>query len=347
MGAGTIETPQVLIEAIDSQPVLLEKEGQERRRFRAVFQRADVINENGRIYPRRVLEKAVEEFKELIKEGRAVGTLEHPEDGKTKVSDISHKIVDIYMEEDGTVVGIAECLNTSAGKELQALLEAGVKLGVSSRGVGSVKIVEKDGRKVEEVQDDFRLEAFDIVYSPSTPGAFIQEGKEGKNDDKYVVVEKEKLYSLVKEAIKGAIKVERDRAGKKIRALKEEYEGRIDYKHSVAVQAIAKIVAPLISEEVEQFLKESEEFKEKERAYQKRIEELELELYKREASERNAIPLEHLSGAKNREEVDRLVEEHKIKRKRREIVEGKSDRQENPWKRKLSNIFMTGGIKHG
>lgn len=337
---------QVLIEAVESQPVLLEKEeGQERRRFKATFQRADVVNENGRIYPKAVLEKAIEEFKSLVEEGRAVGTLEHPEDGKTKVSDISHKIVDIYMEEDGTVVGVAECLNTTAGKELQALLEAGVKVGISSRGVGSVKVVEKDGRKVEEVQEDFRLEAFDVVYSPSTPGAFINEGKE--NDDRYVLIEREKLYDLAHKLIKETARIEREKAERRIQGLKEEYEESIDYKHSVAIQAIAKIVAPLISEEAQSFLKESEELKEKEKAYLQRIEELELEIYRREVAERYAVPLEQLAEAKSKGEIDRLIEEYKVRRKRKEPVRGFSkDKGDNPWTGKLSSIFI-GGSKHG
>lgn len=345
MPTGTLKQ-QVLIETVESPPVLLEKEErQERRRFKATFQKADVVNENGRVYPRAVLEKAIEEFKGLVEEGRAVGTLEHPEDGKTKVSDISHKIVDIYMEEDGTVVGIAECLNTTAGKELQALLEAGVKVGISSRGIGSVKIIEKDGRKVEEVQEDFKLEAFDVVYSPSTPGAFISEGKE--SDDKYVLIEREKLYDFVHKLIKETASIERERADKRIQELREEYEGNIDYKHSVAIQAIAKIVAPLISEEARNFLEESEEFKEKERAYLQKIERLELEIYRREVAERHAVPLEQLAEAKNKKEIDRLIEEYKVKRKRKEPAKGLGkDKGDNPWAGKLSSIFI-GGSKHG
>ena len=345
MGSAVVGEAKLLIESIDAQPVLLEQEEGQRRRFKAVFQKADVINENGRIYPRRVLEKAIEEFKELIKEGRAVGTLEHPADGKTRVSDISHKIVDIYMEEDGTVVGVAECLNTSAGRELQALLEAGVKVGISSRGVGSVKVVERNGRKVEEVQDDYRIEAFDIVYEPSTPGAFITEGKE--EGGKYVLVEKEKIQNLIETVIKEAIKAERRRARERIRKLKEQYENSLDYKYAVAVKAIAEIVSPLISEEAREFLEEVKEFREKEKAYKEKIEELELELYKREIAERHAVPLEALSEAKTKEEVNKIVEEFRVKRKRKDLVEARGHEGGNPWTKKLSNIFITGGIGHG
>jgi len=113
--------------------------------WKAVVQRADIVNANRRVYPYEVLNKAVEEFKNLVDAGRAVGTLEHPEDGRTRVYEISHKIEDIWMEEDGTVYAYIRPLNTINGQQLRALLEAGVKVGLSTRGVGSTRPATVEG----------------------------------------------------------------------------------------------------------------------------------------------------------------------------------------------------------
>ncbi len=189
---------QMLTDVLYIQPTIEESSGNVVK-FKGVFQRADVINENKRVYPRKVLEKAINEFSQKVKTGRAVGTLEHPVDGRTKAYEISHKITNIYMNENGEVIGEAIALDTTKGKELKALLEGGVAIGISSRGFGTVKTVNKDGQSIYEVQDDFELETFDVVYDPSTPGAFVgmTESKQGEGN-----MDLEKLKQEYKEKLK-------------------------------------------------------------------------------------------------------------------------------------------------
>ena len=101
------------------------------------LQEADVQNGNGRVYPHKVLMREVENYKKLVKEKRALGELDHPDDSVINLKNASHMVTDIWME-DKAVMGKVKVLNTDAGKTLRALVEDGVKLGISSRGMGSV-----------------------------------------------------------------------------------------------------------------------------------------------------------------------------------------------------------------
>ena len=140
-----------------------------------VFMMADAPNRNKRIYESKILKPAVEKYiTEQVKTGRAVGELNHPEGPTINLDKVSHLITDLRFE--GTnVVGKAKILNTPMGQIVKGLLEGGVKLGVSSRGMGS--LVERNG--VNYVKDDFHLATVDIVQDPSAPSAFVNGIMEG------------------------------------------------------------------------------------------------------------------------------------------------------------------------
>lgn len=142
--------------------------------MKGILQKADTLNQNGRIYPLSVLEREVRNYQKFIIEKRALGELDHPESSVVNLKNVSHIVTEAHIE-NGTVIGTVEILNTPSGKILQSLVESKVKLGISSRGVGSTK---KQG-DYYVVQDDFQLICWDYVSEPSTPGAFmIPEGKQ-------------------------------------------------------------------------------------------------------------------------------------------------------------------------
>ena len=141
------------------------------------LQEGGVVNGNGRVYPPKVLMREVQNYKKLVKERRALGELDHPEDSVINLKNASHMVTDIWME-DNSVMGKVQVLNSPSGQVLQSLVESGVKLGISSRGMGSVS--ENAGQTI--VQEDFQLICFDFVSEPSTPNAFMmREAKDYKN----------------------------------------------------------------------------------------------------------------------------------------------------------------------
>lgn len=141
--------------------------------MKGILQKADTLNQNGRIYPINVLDREVRNYQKFIIENRALGELDHPDTSVVNLKNVSHVVKEAYIE-NGTVYGTIEVLNTPSGLILQSLLESGVKLGISSRGVGSTR---KQG-DYYVVQDDFQLICWDMVSEPSTPGAFmLPEGK--------------------------------------------------------------------------------------------------------------------------------------------------------------------------
>jgi hypothetical protein len=142
--------------------------------MKGVLQKADTLNQNGRIYPISVLDREIRNYQKFIVENRALGELDHPDSSVVNLKNVSHVIKEAYLDK-GVVYGTVELLDTPSGKILQSLVESGVKLGISSRGVGSTK---KQG-DYHVVQDDFQLICWDFVSEPSTPGAFmIPEGKQ-------------------------------------------------------------------------------------------------------------------------------------------------------------------------
>ena len=152
------------------------KENKGKLIVKGVLQRAEVKNQNGRIYPREILVRESKKYDEnFIKQSRALGELDHPESSVVNLANASHNIIDMHWKNDD-LMGTVEVLGTPAGNILKELFKSGIKLGISSRGMGSV--TEGNGGSVT-VEDDFQLICFDFVSEPSTPGAFMM--KEAKD----------------------------------------------------------------------------------------------------------------------------------------------------------------------
>ena len=156
--------------------VITEKVGDKKSLvIEGIFMQADAKNRNGRVYEKSILENAVNKYvKEQVSTGRAVGELNHPEGPQINLDKVSHKIIELRFE-GSDVYGKASILNTPMGNIVTGLLEGGVKLGVSSRGMGT--LVQKNGTMY--VKDDFMLSTIDIVQDPSAPAAFVNGIMEG------------------------------------------------------------------------------------------------------------------------------------------------------------------------
>ena len=135
-----------------------------------VLQRANAKNQNGRVYPKAILAREVAQYSKIqVAENRALGELDHPESSIVNLQNVSHNIRKVWWKGDD-VMGQVEVLGTPAGNILKELLKAGIKLGISSRGLGSVKELEEGTVAVE---NDFELVCWDFVSNPSTHGAFM------------------------------------------------------------------------------------------------------------------------------------------------------------------------------
>jgi hypothetical protein len=136
--------------------------------MKGILQKANTENRNGRVYPLNILKREAEKYEKCVKENRATGELDHPDSAIISLSNVSHMVTEMWWEGE-TLMGKVKLLDTPSGNILKGLLKSGVQLGISSRGVGSVK--QKNGLDV--VQEDFELICFDFVSSPSTPGAYL------------------------------------------------------------------------------------------------------------------------------------------------------------------------------
>ena len=184
------------------------KENQGRLVVRGVLQRAESKNQNGRVYPREVLMREAKKYaKEFIGQNRAMGELDHPESSVVNLTNVSHNIKEMHWEGDN-LLGTVEVLGTPSGNILTELFKSGIKLGISSRGMGSVETVSEAGDEPsQEVQPDFELIAFDFVSNPSTHGAFMYPMKESVNKDVPVgrtCGEYCKVESLINDIMRGA-----------------------------------------------------------------------------------------------------------------------------------------------
>ena len=142
---------------------------------------AEVKNGNGRYYKKSLWQREIDKYMNNVKERRALGELDHPESAVVNLKNASHNIVDIYWD-GNTVMGKIEILPTPSGNILKALLESNIKLGVSSRGMGSLK---ENAEGLLEVQDDFDLLCWDFVSTPSNPGSYMKTLNEGKIHSSY------------------------------------------------------------------------------------------------------------------------------------------------------------------
>ena len=170
---------KLIREEIESVEFLVEsKNGKKSMYIEGVFLQGNIKNRNGRMYPMETLRREVSRYNENhVQAGRALGELGHPDGPTVNLDRVSHKIVSL-RESGSNFIGKAKILNTPMGKIASSLIEEGVKLGVSSRGIGSLKMT-REGINV--VGDDFMLAtAADIVADPSAPDAFVEGIMEGK-----------------------------------------------------------------------------------------------------------------------------------------------------------------------
>jgi hypothetical protein len=158
------------------------------------LQEADVQNGNGRVYPMNIMEREVKKYAEVVNDRRALGELDHPDSSIINLVNVSHMVTEVWM--DGpSVMGKIKVLETPSGQILKALVESGVKTGISSRGMGSV--TERMGKTI--VEDDFQLICFDIVSEPSTPNAFMSLSESKLMNEQ--VEKNNKIISLMNEII--------------------------------------------------------------------------------------------------------------------------------------------------
>ena len=137
-----------------------------------VLQRAGSKNQNGRVYPKNILMRECQRYqREYIDQHRALGELDHPESSVVNLNNVSHNVLKIWWDADD-LKGAVQILDTPSGNILKSLFKAGITLGISSRGLGSVKELRNEG--VVEVQEDFELICWDFVSNPSTHGAFMR-----------------------------------------------------------------------------------------------------------------------------------------------------------------------------
>jgi hypothetical protein len=157
--------------AYDIQYLTEEKDGVKNLYIEGIYMQANTKNKNGRIYPGQIMENEVNRYvKEKVATGRAYGELDHPDEPSVKLERVSHRIVSLKME-GNDVIGKAIVSNEGRGKIVRGLIEMGSNLGVSSRGLGSLKPI----NGIMEVQSDFKIcAAADIVSDPSAPNAFVQ-----------------------------------------------------------------------------------------------------------------------------------------------------------------------------
>ena len=159
-----------------------------------IMQMTETQNGNGRVYPHNTMIREVKNYQKLVKENRALGELDHPDDSVINLKNASHMVTEIWME-GKNVMGKIKVLETPSGKILKELVNGGVTVGVSSRGMGSVK--ETNGQTI--VEDDFQLICFDMVSEPSTPGAFMM--REAKEFNNNVFTKADKINRLLNEVI--------------------------------------------------------------------------------------------------------------------------------------------------
>jgi hypothetical protein len=159
------------------------------------LQEGDRQNGNGRVYPTGVLSREIDNYKQIVKDMRALGELDHPESSIINLNNVSHLVLDVWME-GKVVMGKLKVLDTPSGKILRSLIEGGAQLGISSRGLGSVE--QKGGKTM--VQDDFQLICFDIVSDPSTPDAYMRIA-ENKIPVRQIFQKKDRVNRLLNDII--------------------------------------------------------------------------------------------------------------------------------------------------
>jgi hypothetical protein len=182
-------TPQMIVESKEKNGGKLVLSG--------IIQKSECKNQNKRMYPDQILRREIENYMKAVRENRAVGELDHPETSTVSLDRVSHILRDIWWE-GNDVLGRVEVLTTQPkGQILAGLLESGVAIGISSRGVGST---EKNGSGFDVVQPDYQIICFDIVSEPSTPGAYLfTEGK--LVDVKSIFTKADRIYRALNDIV--------------------------------------------------------------------------------------------------------------------------------------------------
>ena len=166
---------------------------------KGVLQRAEAKNQNGRVYPKETLMREAKKYSEVqIRERRALGELDHPDSSVVNLNNASHNVIEMHWKGDD-LLGTVEVLSTPSGNILKELFKSGIKLGISSRGLGSVEPMREGEGDTVEVQPDFELIAFDFVSNPSTHGAFMRPVNEGVEKQK----PETKIESIINSIMRG------------------------------------------------------------------------------------------------------------------------------------------------
>lgn len=214
--------------------------GKTKVRLQGKFQKCDEQNNNGRIYPKSILESQVKAIQEKIGDRSLVGALDHPTNDAIHLSQASHLITKLWVEKNGDVMGECEILSTPNGKIVEALLNDGVKLGISSRGIGSVT----EGIKGKLVNEDFKLITFDLVSDPSTRGAFpqISESMRENSERAQKIVSKHKkdrvLLTMLESKINESMKKSKKKAKKEGDSSDDSGLGMLDGKPGVTMKDV-------------------------------------------------------------------------------------------------------------
>jgi hypothetical protein len=199
-----MQTKQLLREwiAVDSNSDVI-KESREKNQGKlmltGIIQKANQLNQNKRIYPMEILRREVENYQKAVRESRAVGECDHPESSSVSLKNVSHVVREMWWD-GNNVMGRVEVLDSlPSGKILAGLLEAGVKLGISSRGVGST---EKTNEGHDVVQDDYQIICWDMVSEPSTPGAYLfAEGKRVEFEPHRVFKKEDRIFRALNDIV--------------------------------------------------------------------------------------------------------------------------------------------------
>ena len=176
-----------------------ETEGQKGKLFlKGIIQRADALNANGRIYPRDILFREIENYRRLVSDRRAIGCLDHDDSATVDLKNVSHIITDVWTEGD-TVYGKVEILPTPMGEIARGLIESNVKIGISSRALGTVR----NNGSADVVQNDLHMICWDLVSDPSTQNAFMM--KESKEYDpsiiKHIFSKEDRVYRALNDIL--------------------------------------------------------------------------------------------------------------------------------------------------
>jgi hypothetical protein len=162
-----------------------------------ILQSADKKNGNGRIYRRSILEREVDNYQKAIRENRALGELDHCDDAVINLKNVSHMVMRVFWD-NNDVKGVVKVLNTPSGKILQSLIHDEVNIGISSRGLGSIK----ETREGVLVEDDFQLICFDVVSEPSTENAYLHL-QENKTPERKLYNKADRIFRSLNDIVRG------------------------------------------------------------------------------------------------------------------------------------------------